>query len=49
MTSPCSRALAVTLGVCSDICMPVDAEFELPLDFREEVLARRMPKWPVAF
>ena len=25
--------LAVTLGVCSDICMPVDARFELPLDF----------------
>lgn len=25
--------VAVTLGVCSDICMPVVAEFELPLDF----------------
>lgn len=25
--------LAVTLGVCSDICMPVDARFSLPLDF----------------
>jgi DsbC/DsbD-like thiol-disulfide interchange protein len=25
--------VAVTLGVCSDICMPVVASFELPLDF----------------
>lgn len=25
--------VAVTLGVCSDICMPVVANFELPLDF----------------
>lgn len=26
-------ALTVTLGICSDICMPVDASFALPLDF----------------
>lgn len=25
--------VAVTLGVCSDVCMPVAADFELPLDF----------------
>ncbi len=27
--------LAVTLGVCSDICVPASATFSLPLDFRD--------------
>lgn len=48
--------VAVTLGVCSDICMPVLANFELPLDFGKpdhgqdlrisQAVARAPIDWP---
>lgn len=33
---------AVTLGICSDICMPARAEFSLPLDFARADLAQQL-------
>lgn len=48
--------VAVTLGVCSDICMPVAADFELPLNFAapdrgqslriSQAVARTPIAWP---